>query len=68
MATLSELADNFATNERPAGNLLDVPSVLAQALAATGSTLGMPSFARMLAFRQRLKSPATPKSAIPSGR
>lgn len=35
MATLSALADNFATNERPAGNLLDGPSVLAQALAAT---------------------------------
>ena len=34
MATLSALADNFATNERPAGNLLDGPSVLAQALAA----------------------------------
>ena len=35
MATLSALSDNFATNERPAGNLLDGPSVLAQALAAT---------------------------------
>jgi hypothetical protein len=34
MSALSALADNFATSERPAGNLLDGPSVLAQALAA----------------------------------
>jgi hypothetical protein len=34
MTALSALADNFATNERPAGNLLDGPSVLAQAVAA----------------------------------
>lgn len=35
MATLSALATLFATQERPAGNLLDEPTVLAQAIAAT---------------------------------
>lgn len=35
MATLSVLADKFATLERPAGNLLDPETVLAQAVAAT---------------------------------
>lgn len=35
MATLSALATLFATQERPAGNLLDGPTILAQAEAAT---------------------------------
>jgi len=35
MATLAELADTFAKDERPAANLLDDAAVLAQALAAT---------------------------------
>lgn len=35
MATLSALASQFATQERPAGNLLDEETVLAQAMAAT---------------------------------
>lgn len=35
MAKLADLAQTFATQERPAGNLLDGPSVLAQAVAAT---------------------------------
>lgn len=35
MATLGDLAAAFAENERPAGNLLDDDSVLAQAVAAT---------------------------------
>jgi hypothetical protein len=34
MATLSALASQFATQERPAGNLLDEETVLAQAMAA----------------------------------
>jgi len=34
MATLAELAERFATKERPAGNLLEEEDVLAQALAA----------------------------------
>jgi len=35
MTTLTELADTFAKDERPAGNLLDDAAVLAQAVAAT---------------------------------
>lgn len=35
MTILSSLANRFATQERPAGNLLDDESVLAQAVAAT---------------------------------
>lgn len=35
MTTLSALATQFATQERPAGNLLDGEPVLAQAMAAT---------------------------------
>ncbi len=35
MTTLSALATQFATQERPAGNLLDEDTVLAQAMAAT---------------------------------
>jgi hypothetical protein len=35
MATLADLAEKFATQERPAGNLLDDGTVLAQAVAAT---------------------------------
>jgi hypothetical protein len=35
MTTLSVLASTFATQERPAGNLLDEDTVLAQAVAAT---------------------------------
>lgn len=35
MATLADLAEKFATQERPAGNLLDDATVLAQAVAAT---------------------------------
>jgi hypothetical protein len=35
MPTLADLAQKFATQERPAGNLLDDPTVLAQAVAAT---------------------------------
>lgn len=35
MATLTELADLFATDERPAGNLLDAAALVAQAVAAT---------------------------------
>jgi hypothetical protein len=35
MTTLAEFATRFATHERPAGNLLDENTVLAQALAAT---------------------------------
>lgn len=35
MATLADLAEKFATQERPAGNLLDEDTVLAQAVAAT---------------------------------
>lgn len=35
MATLADLAEKFATQERPAGNLLDDVTVLAQAVAAT---------------------------------
>ena len=40
MATLAELADRFATRERPAGNLLDPDSVLALAMAATSFYAG----------------------------
>lgn len=35
MAKLADLAQTFATQERPAGNLLDEKTVLAQAVAAT---------------------------------
>lgn len=35
MATLSALASQFAMQERPAGNLLDEETILAQAVAAT---------------------------------
>lgn len=35
MAKLSDLAQTFAMQERPAGNLLDDETVLAQAVAAT---------------------------------
>lgn len=35
MAKLADLAQTFATQERPAGNLLDDETVLAQAVAAT---------------------------------
>lgn len=35
MAKLADLATGFATDERPAGNLLDGDAVLAQAIAAT---------------------------------
>lgn len=35
MAKLADLAQTFATQERPAGNLLDEETVLAQAVAAT---------------------------------
>jgi hypothetical protein len=35
MATLADLAEKFATQERPAGNLLDDGTVLAQAVVAT---------------------------------
>lgn len=40
MATLSALADRFATLERPAGNLLDTETVLAQAVAAASFYAG----------------------------
>lgn len=40
MATLAALADRFATLERPAGNLLDPDSVLAQAMAAASFYAG----------------------------
>ena len=40
MATLAALADRFATLERPAGNLLDAESVLAQAVAAASFYAG----------------------------
>jgi len=40
MVTLSALADRFATQERPTGNLLDAPSVLAQAVAAASFYAG----------------------------
>lgn len=35
MTTLADLAQSFSNDERPAGNLLDDDSVLAQAIAAT---------------------------------
>jgi len=35
MTTLADLANTFASKERPAGNLLDDAGVLAQAIAAT---------------------------------
>lgn len=35
MTTISELAIRFATEERPAGNLLDASALIAQAVAAT---------------------------------
>ena len=40
MATLAALADRFAALERPAGNLLDAESVLAQAVAAASFYAG----------------------------
>lgn len=40
MATLAALAERFATQERPAGNLLDAQSVLAQAVAAASFYAG----------------------------
>lgn len=40
MATLAALADRFATQERPAGNLLDAPAVLAQAVATASFYAG----------------------------
>lgn len=40
MSTLAALADRFATLERPAGNLLDAGSVLAQAVAAASFYAG----------------------------
>ena len=43
MATLAALADRFASAERPAGNLLDDASVLAQAIAALSFYAGYAS-------------------------
>lgn len=40
MATLEALAIRFATQERPAGNLLAAPDVLAQAMAAASFYAG----------------------------
>lgn len=55
MATLAALASRFELSERPAGNLLDTPTVLAQAVAAASLYAG---FAEI---RSRVVvSPATP--------
>lgn len=40
MPSLSALVTNFVTNERPAGNILDEPGVLAQAIAAASFVAG----------------------------
>jgi len=43
MTTLADLAERFATKERPAGNLLDEETVVAQLVAATRFYAGFAS-------------------------
>lgn len=52
MATLEALSIRFATQERPAGNLLDSDSVLAQAVAAASF------YAGYAAIKSRIPAPA----------
>lgn len=40
MTTLTALSTRFDTDERPAGNILDAPGILAQAIAATNFYAG----------------------------
>lgn len=50
MTTLAELADRFASLERPVGNMLDMPTLLEQALAATRMYAGYAALAAHLAI------------------
>lgn len=59
MTTLAALAERFATLERPAGNLLDLESVLAQATAAASFYAG---YARITS---RIPAPVEPP-AVPA--
>lgn len=60
MTTLAALADRFASAERPAGNLLDDDSVLAQAIAAASF------YAGYAAIRSRIPAPvAAPDLPLP---
>ena len=54
MAKLADLAQTFATQERPAGNLLDEETVLAQAVAATRFYAG---FAALRAHEGAMPAP-----------
>lgn len=67
MATLAALVTRFET-ERPAGNLLDTPDLLAQAIAATSFYSGYAALATHLAIpiADPAPVPPTPYPAITS--
>lgn len=50
MTTLSQLVDRFESLERPVGNILDTPVVLAQAIAATNFYAGYAPLSAHLAI------------------
>lgn len=59
MATLAALADRFASQERPAGNLLDTAGVLAQAIAAASM------YAGYAVIISRIPAPVVPPAVPP---
>jgi hypothetical protein len=66
MATISDLIDRFADEERPIGNLLDVPTLSAQAIAAANFHAGYAHLAAHLAIPidDPPPDPPTPYPAI----
>jgi hypothetical protein len=60
MATLTVLAARFENSERPAGNMLDTPGILAQAIAATGFYSGYAALATHLAIPIADPAPVPP--------
>jgi hypothetical protein len=66
MTTISDLVNRFADDERPVGNLLDVPTLLAQAIAATNFHAGYANLAAHLALpiADPPPDPPTPYPAI----
>ncbi|MCK9394238.1 MAG: hypothetical protein M0Q44_01440 [Methylobacter sp.] len=64
--TLADLATRFETSERPVGNMLDAPGILALAIAATNFYAGYANLAAHLAIpiADPAPVPPTPYPAI----
>jgi hypothetical protein len=66
MTTLTALASRFESSERPAGNMLDTPDIIAQAIAAASFYAGYAALSVHLAIpiADPAPDPPTPYPAI----